>query len=181
LNTDGSLDSSFNAGLGANGLVFALGVNSSNQILAGGSFTTIDGSSRNRFARLHSDGALDTGFDPGPGANGTVFTLAVLPNDDIVIGGDFTMVNGATRNRLAKILGGGVAFSPVARASSADGQFLLTFSVQAGKAYRLETSANLADWTPLETKTATTGILQWSEPINGTAGGQFYRLRLMTQ
>jgi uncharacterized delta-60 repeat protein len=181
LNTDGSLDASFNPGLGANGVVFALGVNASNQIVVGGSFTAIDGFSRNRFARLHSNGALDTGFDPGPGANATVFTLAVLPSDDIVIGGDFTMVNGAVRNRLAKILGGGVALSPVARASSAGGQLLLTFTVQSGKTYRLETSTNLSDWTPVGTKTAVAGNLQWSEPINVIGGRQFYRLRLMTQ
>lgn len=180
LNADGSLDSAFNVGRGADGVVFALGLNSFNQVFVGGNFTSINGTNRSRFARLHSDGSLDAGFDPGPGANAAVFTLAVLPSDDLIIGGDFTTVSGAVRNRVARILGGGLAFSPVASAAASGGQFLLSFSTQAGRTYRLETSSNLVDWILVTTKTATGASLQWTQPIAGTAGGKFYRLRQMT-
>jgi uncharacterized delta-60 repeat protein len=180
LNTDGSLDSTFNIGSGPNGVVFALGVNASNQVLVGGNFTSINGVSRNRFARLHSDGSVDIGFDPGPGANGTVFSLAVLPNDDLLIGGDFTTVNGAVRNRVARILGGGIAFSPRATVTAAGGQFYLRFSAQAGKTYRLESSVDLLNWTPVATNTATSVTVEWTQSMIGGAGARFFRVRVMT-
>ncbi len=178
LNTDGSLDSGFSVGTGANGVVFALGVNSSNQVVLGGSFSTINGTNRNRFARLHSDGSLDTGFDPGPGANGTVFTLSVLPSDDILIGGDFTSVNGAVRNRLARILGGGVAFSPTASVAAASGQLHLQFSAQSGRTYRLEASSNLVDWIAVGTKTATSTTVDWTQSVSGSSS-RYFRVRVM--
>ena len=179
LNGDGSLDSAFNVGSGPNGVVFALGLNSSNQIVVGGNFTAINGVTRNRFARLQSDGRLDAAFDPGPGANGTVFALVVQPNNDIVIGGNFTMVSGAVRNRLARVLGGGVAFSPFATASAAGGQVCLTFSVQSGGRYRLEASANLVDWTPVATNQAVAATIHWTQPMAGGAKARFYRVRPM--
>ena len=179
LNTDGSLDGTFNVGIGANGVVFALGVNSSNQIVVGGDFTTVNGTNRNRFARLHSDGTLDVGFDPGPGANGTVYTVAILSNDDILIGGNFTTVNGALRNRVAKILGGGIAFSPVASAAASGGLIHLRFSAQAGKTYRLESSANLLVWEAVSTKAANSATVEWTQTVVQGAGPRFYRVRVM--
>lgn len=179
LGTDGTLDAGFAVGAGANGVVFALGVNSSNQIVVGGDFTSINGTNRNRFARLHSDGTLDAGFDPGPGANGTVYTVAVLPGDDILIGGNFTTVNGAVRNRVAKILGGGVAFSPVASASAAGGQILLRFSAVAGRSYRLESSSTLGNWQPVSTQVATGASVEWLQPVTANPPARFYRVLVL--
>jgi uncharacterized delta-60 repeat protein len=176
LNGDGSLDASFSVGQGADSVVFALGLNASNQILVGGSFTSINGTNRNRFARLHENGGLDVGFDPGPGANGTVYTLAVLPNDDLIIGGDFTAVNGAVRNRIARILGGGLSLSPAATVMAAGGQLYLSFGVQAGTTYRLECSVDLANWIPVATNTATSATLQWMQPMAGAIDARFYRV-----
>ncbi|HPA72987.1 MAG TPA: InlB B-repeat-containing protein, partial [Spirochaetota bacterium] len=49
-------------------------------------------------------GYLDTSFDPGTGANGTVRSVAVLPSGKIAIGGDFTTFDGVTRNSVARIV-----------------------------------------------------------------------------
>jgi len=159
--------------------VFALGINSSNQIVVGGDFTSINGTNRNHFARLHSDGSLDAGFDPGPGANGTVYTLAVLPGDDILIGGNFTTVNGAPRNRVARVLGGGVALSPVATASASGGKILLRFSAVAGKTYRLESSANMINWQPVSSLVATGVAVEWLQPITSAHAARFYRVLVL--
>ena len=105
LNTDGSLDNSFLAsGTGANGPLFTLAVQSDGKILIGGDFTSFNGTSRNRFARLNSDGTLDTSFlSTGNGANDQVFAMALQSDGKVLIGGLFTAVNNAPRNRLARL------------------------------------------------------------------------------
>jgi uncharacterized delta-60 repeat protein len=69
LNTDGTLDLTFNDGAGFNQLVSAVAMQSDGKIIAGGNFTTYSGSSINRIARLNSNGTLDTSFNVGTGLN----------------------------------------------------------------------------------------------------------------
>lgn len=105
LSSTGEVDASSQLGSGPNGRVLALGVHSSGKIYLAGEFTLFDGQSRNRFARLRADGALDTSFDIGEGANDTVRALLVAPNSSSYIGGQFDRVNGQPRQRFARILG----------------------------------------------------------------------------
>jgi uncharacterized delta-60 repeat protein len=131
---DGALDSSFDPGTGANGDVVALAVQADGRVLLGGNFTSIDGSARNRLARLNTNGALEVGFNP-VGANELVLALAVQPDGRVLLGGDFTSFNAATRNRIARLnANGGLdsGFNPsdpngqvVALAVQADGRVLL--------------------------------------------------------
>jgi uncharacterized delta-60 repeat protein len=69
LNADGSLDTGFNVGSGANNAVFDLALQPDGKIVVAGSFTSVNGQSRDRIARLNPDGSLDSGFDPKRGAN----------------------------------------------------------------------------------------------------------------
>lgn len=46
-------------------------------------------------------GALDTTFNPN--ANGAVRAVAMQPDGDVILGGDFTSVGGTTRNRIARV------------------------------------------------------------------------------
>jgi hypothetical protein len=58
---------------GANLDVEALAVQSDGRVLIGGDFTTVNGVSRGRIARLNADGSLDTTFGNGlAGASGHV-------------------------------------------------------------------------------------------------------------
>ena len=77
LNSNGSLNLAFanNMGAGVNGIVHALSINALGNLMAGGDFLTAQGFSRPRIARFTSDGSLDTTFDPGIGADNTVFTI----------------------------------------------------------------------------------------------------------
>src|SRR5204862_5696804 len=100
-----SLDTSFRGTNGINGIVFGIGVQSNGKIIVGGTFTTIDGFIRNRYARLENNGTLDDTFNPGIGANNTVYAISILPDDNILIGGEFTLVNGISRRGIAKIRG----------------------------------------------------------------------------
>ena len=104
LNTDGSLDTGFVVGAGADSAVRKIAIQADNRILIGGSFANIDGVARNGIARLGAAGALDGSFlGSGNGANGAVFTLALQSDGKVLIGGDFTSFNGTGRNRIARL------------------------------------------------------------------------------
>ncbi len=176
-NTDGSIDNTFAVGTGANDIIFALKLDSTGRILIGGAFTTFNGSTRNRFARLNSNGSLDATLDPGPGANGSVLALDVLPTDDFLIAGDFTMVNGAVRNHIARILGGSLAGARFASAGTSGGMFNLQLVVVPGRRYALEVSSDLRQWSTARTTRATGNLWQVGEAFEANANCRFYRLR----
>jgi uncharacterized delta-60 repeat protein len=83
--------------------LYEMAVQSDGKILIGGSFTTVGGVTRNRIARLNSDGSLDTGFNPN--VNSNVEALAVQSDGKILIGGWFTAVGSpaTTRNYVARL------------------------------------------------------------------------------
>lgn len=101
--SNGSLDTSFNPGTGANGTVYALARQPDGKILIGGSFTSVNSVARGGIARLNADGSLDTGFATGAGANGTVYAILSQPDGKILVGGDFTSYNGTNREYLARL------------------------------------------------------------------------------
>ena len=114
LTSAGATDSSFNIGTGANGAIRAMLVQTDGKILIGGDFTTYNGVTRNRIARLSSEGALDTTFNPSTGANAPVHAIA-LHGSNILIGGEFTTFNGTVRNRIARVTSTGTldsSFNP---------------------------------------------------------------------
>jgi uncharacterized delta-60 repeat protein len=89
LNADGSLDTGFNVGSGANNAVFDLALQPDGKIVVAGSFTSVNGQSRDRIARLNPDGSLDSGFDPKRGANSTILNIALQPDGKILASGLF--------------------------------------------------------------------------------------------
>ena len=105
LNADGTPDTTFttNVGTGFNDFVFSVAVQADGKILAGGSFTTLNGASRNRIARLNADGTPDTTFatNVGTGFDNSAKSVAVQGDGKIVVGGLFTTLNGtaATASR----------------------------------------------------------------------------------
>lgn len=115
LNTDGSLDTSFNIGTGFgdlpngsnNFIVKSLDRQSDGKIVVGGEFRSFNGILRSYVARLNTDGSLDTNFDSGAwvGTSGSIYvnSLHVQANDRIVVGGYFTSVNGSTYNNIVRL------------------------------------------------------------------------------
>ena len=109
LNADGTLDSSFQTdGTGADGEVHAIVLEPDGKVLIGGAFANVAGVSRPGIARLNADGTLDLAFASGTGGtNGAVDALALQTDSKIVLGGDFTRVNGVVRNRVARLASDG--------------------------------------------------------------------------
>lgn len=105
LNTDGTVDPAFGI-LGdaqVGGIVNALVIQPDGKILVGGAFTTIQSVTRNRIARLNSNGTLDTTFRDIGNTNGAVLAIALQANGQIVIGGQFDTINGQPQNHLARL------------------------------------------------------------------------------
>jgi uncharacterized delta-60 repeat protein len=100
LNADGSLDSGFNVGSGADGLIFAVAVQTDGKVLIGGYFTNVNGLSRSYIARLNADGSVDTGFNPG--ADYYVYAIVVQPDGKILVGGWFTTLAGVSIHGIAR-------------------------------------------------------------------------------
>jgi uncharacterized delta-60 repeat protein len=135
-------------GTGFDGRVRALAVQSDGKILVGGDFSSYNGTTRNKLARLNSDGTLDNTFDAnavmsgsimgiaidengaivcvgsltgsikrltstgtndgtfatvGTGLDGIVNTIAIQPDGNIIVAGNFTSYNGTSRNRIARL------------------------------------------------------------------------------
>ncbi|MEN6627816.1 MAG: hypothetical protein ABFD69_16445 [Candidatus Sumerlaeia bacterium] len=118
INENGSLDATFDPGEAADNFVYALALQADGKVIVGGGFSTMGGEARRGIARLNVDGSVDPGFRADVGENGSVYAVAVQPDGNALMGGDFTSVSGTGRNRLARILEAGaleVAFSKPSR------------------------------------------------------------------
>lgn len=89
LNSDGSLDNTFTPAAGVGGSPLAL--QPDGKVLVRG------------YARLNPDGSLDSSFNAGTGANGHVRTIALQSDGKVLVGGDFTAINGTNCNRVARL------------------------------------------------------------------------------
>lgn len=100
LSTD-VVDTSFNPNL--NGNCLSVFEQSDGKILAAGAFTTAGAGDipRDRVARFTADGSLEQNFDPG--ADDTVYSLAIQADGQVLVGGSFTMIGGEARNRAARL------------------------------------------------------------------------------
>ena len=179
LHQDGSLDTSFAPGAGANGVVNALVVQPDGRIVIAGDFTSYNGTNRNRYARLNANGSLDLSFDPGRGADGTVYALALLPDGKLILGGDFQEVNGFVRRGVARVNGDPPPFAFGSASLNESLQPVFTVNTVPGSTYVTEVSEDLVTWSELST-TVATGFTMTITETNPTFQNQrFYRVRLV--
>jgi uncharacterized delta-60 repeat protein len=88
LNANGTLDTTFNAGnAGANNTINDVALTPDGKVVIVGRFTTYNGASASRVARLNADGSLDTTFNYAAIAAFTPTDVVVQPDGRIVIAG----------------------------------------------------------------------------------------------
>ncbi|MEO7976677.1 T9SS type A sorting domain-containing protein [Flavobacterium sp.] len=121
LNTDGKIDTTFDPLLGTNNAINSIVVQPDGKILIGGTFTTYNGISRNRIARLNADGTLDTTFNPGTGANNIVNAIALQTDGKILISGIFTSYNSTAKKYLVRLNSDGLLDTTFNSGTGADG------------------------------------------------------------
>ena len=134
--TPGQLDATFAPAPGTNDAVNVVIAQPDSKVIAAGRFTFANNVARNRIARFNFNGSLDTGFDPGIGADGEI-TAAVLQTDGrIVVAGRFTSFNGFSHNRICRLnangsvdqtfgLGSGINNAALALALQSDGRIIV--------------------------------------------------------
>jgi len=106
LDSDGSIDSTFDIGTGFNDAARRIYIQTNGKYLVGGAFTTYDGDTANDLVRLNTDGSIDTTFDAGVGfatAGSQVSQISLLSNGKYVIVGNFTTYKGTSVNRIVRI------------------------------------------------------------------------------
>lgn len=108
LESDGTIDNSFNIGTGFKGKVYDSYIQNDGKIIIAGSFTVFNGSNTGRLIRLNEDGSHDTTLNTSIGAtDGIIYKISLQPDGKIIIVGSFTKYNNTTVNRIARILPNG--------------------------------------------------------------------------
>ncbi|MEZ5424259.1 MAG: FG-GAP-like repeat-containing protein [Pyrinomonadaceae bacterium] len=103
VNSDGTLDTSFNAGTGFDVSPTKLLSQPDGKVLAIGTFTTYSGVSVPRIVRIDADGSLDTGFSVALNAGSSVNAVDLLADGRIYIAGEFTSIGGTPRVGVARL------------------------------------------------------------------------------
>ncbi len=104
----GAVDLSFNPGdtgygTGTNGTIYSTAIQMDGKIVLAGNFTKYKNNLCNNIARLNSDGTFDGSFNSGSGSNGEIYSMLLQPDGKIIIAGEFTVYNGTTARRIARI------------------------------------------------------------------------------
>jgi uncharacterized delta-60 repeat protein len=112
LNTNGSVDSSFNIGTGfspfiaGNNLVQTIIVQTDGKVLLGGVFSSYNGTAANNIIRLNTNGSVDSSFVYGTGFSGgasQLYKIVLQSNGQLVVGGAFTQYNGSSYNGIIRL------------------------------------------------------------------------------
>jgi len=101
LNTDGTIDNTFNSNPGFDAIVFSLNIQSDGRIIVGGSFESYGATAVKRIARLNPDGSIDNTFNSNPGFNNTVRAVKLRFDGKMFVGGNFTSYKGTTVEHIA--------------------------------------------------------------------------------
>lgn len=105
MNPDGSIDGPFNPN--PNGSINLISLQTNGQMLVSGAFSAFTpngattGTGVTGFARINSDGTIDTTFKPT--MSGAVHAIVTQADGKMVIGGEFTEVNGFARGYVARL------------------------------------------------------------------------------
>jgi uncharacterized delta-60 repeat protein len=104
---NGTPDPTFNSGTGVNdGLqpsAYAVALASNGGVIAIGQFSSFDNTVTRGIVHILENGQPDQQFDPGTGANSSVYSLALQADAKILVGGNFSHMNGERKLSLARL------------------------------------------------------------------------------
>jgi uncharacterized delta-60 repeat protein len=104
---DGSADTSFNTGLGADAIIDVVVLQTDGKILVRGRFSTFNGVLSPHIVRLNTDGTIDTDFVVGAGFDKNVYAIAFQSDEKIIVGGSFLTYKGVLQKRITRLLTNG--------------------------------------------------------------------------
>ena len=109
LNSGGTIDNTFSIGTGFDDSLLEIAIQSDGKILAGGNYSSYNGTSAGSLIRLNSDGTVDGTFNTGTGflisgiGVGIIKAIAIQSDGKILVGGVFNRVSGNTRNNIIRL------------------------------------------------------------------------------
>ncbi len=131
LNTNGTVDNSFNPGTGAYG-VGSIVVQLDGRVLIGGWFQSVNGTNRAGIARLNANGSRDDSFNPDTAPTFWIDSLALQPDGKVVIGGNFASVAGTNFSGIARLNANGSldsSFNPGTVLTNQSGDYPMVYSL----------------------------------------------------
>jgi len=103
-NSNGTTDSTFSVpAFSSSSSINTLVLEGDGTILAGGGFSTVNGTSVSNLAHFTAAGALDSTYNPNP--NGPVTVMALQMDGKLYVAGSFSTIGGQARNGLARLMG----------------------------------------------------------------------------
>ena len=106
LNSNGSIDTTFAAASAVNSTVYQVAIQSDGKVLAGGLFSSYSGVSVGGLVRLTTAGIIDSTFPTSGVTTGSfagVYSLDVLSDGKIMLGGNFLTYSGVSSRDIARI------------------------------------------------------------------------------
>jgi len=174
LNPNGSLDTGFQNGMvGADSYVGCVAYDPAGKVLIGGQFAAVNGVGRTNVARLNSNGALDTNFLAD--VDSFLELLLVQPDSRVIIEGSYiTSVNGRSRNRVARLQNSNAPI--ISPPGISAGSFSFDVAAIAGKAYGVEASTNLMNWSLVLSTNATVDTFTFRDTSVTQFSNRFFRV-----
>jgi len=115
LEANGPIDTGFDPNLTILAEVYAQARQADGKLVVAGTFTQVNGVTKQSVARLNADGSLDASFDGGTGFSSPPNTISVLGDGKIVAAGGFSSYNGIPQPGLTRLNADGsldAAFAP---------------------------------------------------------------------
>lgn len=106
----GSIDNSFQIGMGTNAIVTAITVQTDNRILIGGGFNYYKSVIRRKITRIHPNGSIDYTFNSGSsfaGEDSLILSIKLQNDSSILVGGSFTSYQGIPINNITRLKANG--------------------------------------------------------------------------
>lgn len=122
LNTNGTIDASFNIGSGFDDQVWSIAVQDDGKIIVTGDMGNYQGNPCNNILRLNTDASLDTTFNAE--FNASPYIATIQYDGKIVVGGSFTTINGLPCGHITRLNSDGTIDPKFNTLTGFDGQVL---------------------------------------------------------
>ncbi len=121
VSSTGAIDTAFSANASADSTVEVIKLQTDGKILLSGLFSNVNGVNQAGITRLNADGVLDGSFRPAlAGGRASVESIDLDATGKVLIGGNFTSVNGTPRPYIAKLDNDGTLNTTFAPTGGAD-------------------------------------------------------------
>ncbi len=103
LNTNGSVDTTFNISAGFDSKVNTIKIQPDGKIIAGGDFAYYRNILSKRLVRINANGTRDNSFDVGSGFEGNVISIYIQNDGKTIVGGDFYLYKGLYTGKIIRL------------------------------------------------------------------------------